>query len=127
MNTQRMYYSGCSTPVISEKWVKKYNVKLHLREIPIAIQNFNGEVVTEEGSPYTYPITFRYEGHYTDVSLEVAPMDDDCDGTLPSWWIETQLPSNFIGADGPVRFESVYCRTNFTAGNVTRIEIEHDD
>ena len=45
--------SGCSTPVLSSKWARKYDVKFHTRKMPIAIQNFNGELYRKVA--YTFP------------------------------------------------------------------------
>ena len=50
--------SGCSTPVLSSKWARRYDVKFHTREMPIAIQNSTEKLYRKLA--YTLPIPSHF-------------------------------------------------------------------
>lgn len=118
--------SGCSTPVLSSSWATKYNVPSYKRDIPIAIENFAGQIVPEAGRKYTYPLCLQYQEHFTKESFEIAPMDDECEIMLPWWFAEKHIPSNFFSSTDAIVFNSEYCKTNCTELNMQTVPIEYD-
>ena len=79
--------TGYDTLMMSKQWADSHGVPLVTRTEPKIVENFNGERVEGAGWQYTFPVTLRYESHYTKETFEIGPMEDLSDIMLPYWWI----------------------------------------
>jgi hypothetical protein len=97
--------TGCSTPLITNTFVNRWNILCLEHENPIPIRNFTGDLVFGVGLKYTRPVLLRYRKYYTQEVLEMALMEPEVDVFLPFWWIAKHAPQ---GAwDSPkLRFSS---------------------
>ncbi|KAF8241173.1 hypothetical protein K440DRAFT_575346, partial [Wilcoxina mikolae CBS 423.85] len=77
----------CDTPMMSKQWAETNGVLLVTRTEPKSVKNFNGEIVEGVGWQYTFPVTLRYEDHYTKETFEIRRMESATDIMLPYWRI----------------------------------------
>jgi hypothetical protein len=52
---------------------------------PLKVENFSGEVQSNIGRSYTYPLRLQYRNYYSVESFEIGPTDQVCDAILPYW------------------------------------------
>ena len=62
------------------------------RATPKRVEDFAGNPMPEAGEYYTHPLLGQHRHHFTRETFEVAPMPDDYDVILPSWWIRQHKP-----------------------------------
>jgi hypothetical protein len=65
----------------------------------------------EIGLAYTYPVRLQYRKPFSVESFEIGPTDNECDASLPFWWIVKLPLSNLLSNPYNIRF--VHCQ-NYT-------------
>jgi hypothetical protein len=104
-----LLYSGCTTPIISEKWIEEHDVPFVTRKGQKEIQNFTGETVQDCGWFYTFPMTCKHGDHYSKETFKIGPVEAICDLMLPYLWIVKHEAKGFADG-GNISFESEECK-----------------
>ena len=114
--------------MMSKQWAMANGVPLVTRTEPKSVENFNGEIVEGAGWQYTFPVTLRYENHYTKETFEIRPMESATDIMLPYWWIVKHGALRGITEEGDkLQFTSKHCHQHCTKAVVSSFSIEYDD
>src|ERR1700731_1136524 len=120
--------TGCDTPMMSKQWADSHGVPLVTRTEPKIVENFNGERVEGAGWQYTFPVTVRYESHYTKETFKIGPMEDSSDIMLPYWWIVKHgALSGVTEENNKLQFMSKHCHQHCTKAAVSSFSIVYDD
>jgi len=120
--------TGCDTPMMSKQWADSHCVPLVTETEPKIVESFNGERVEGAGWQYTFPVTLRYESHYTKETFEIGPMEDSSDIMLPYWWIVKHgALSGVTEENDKLQFTSKHCHQHCTKAAVSSFSIEYDD
>jgi hypothetical protein len=114
--------------MMSKQWAESHGVPLVTRTEPKIVENFNGQRVEGAGWQYTFPVTLRYESHYTKETFEIGPMEDSSDVMLPYWWIVKHgALSGVTEENDKLQFTSKHCHQHCTKAAVSSFSIEYDD
>ena len=116
--------SGAQIFTISEAVVKKYGIPCWRRQVPLKLNNFEGESVSGAGWQYTRPLSLRHQQHYDNQAFEVSPMEPSFDMVLPHWYLQVHKPSGFF--DNCPAFDSEWCTMNCTKEKTGQLDIEYD-
>jgi hypothetical protein len=79
--------SGCTTRIVSEKWIEEHNVPFVTSKEQKEIQNFAGGTVEDCGWFFTFTITCHHGDHYSKETFEIGPKEDFRDLMVSNWWI----------------------------------------
>ena len=116
--------SGAQIFTISEAIVKKYGIPCWRRQVPLKLNNFEGESVSGAGWQYTRPLSLRHQQHYDNQAFEVSPMEPSFEMVLPHWYLQVHQPSGFF--DNCPTFDSEWCTMNCTKEKTGQLDIEYD-
>lgn len=108
---------GASGPVMSEDLVKRWNIPHTVRTIPKPLEAFNTTINLDSGKTYSKEVVLRHQAeHFSRISFEISPLDQECDILLPYWWLQQHQPDHLWDPDTTkVAFTSDYCRQNCTS------------
>ena len=119
---------GANVPVVSQALVEVYKIPGFLRSHACGIATFDGQLSNSNaGRAYTQSCTLRVGAHHTRETFEIAPLQDDLDILLPSWWI-IMHPTQYVltGKESDLKFDSPKCK-NCTAKAVSEFTVEYDE
>ena len=138
--------TGSTIPLLSLKWAGPLTMPIARRATPKRVEDFAGNPVPGAGEYFTYPLLVQHRHHYTRETFEVAPMADDYDAILPSWWIRRHRPDeNYdehervhdkasdrgngraIKAKPKDLFSSSYCKKHCTKQACAEFSLEWDE
>ncbi|KAK4182057.1 hypothetical protein QBC35DRAFT_510663, partial [Podospora australis] len=106
---------GAQVPVLSQHIAIQLNIPRWKHEEPLSLQAWDGSTA-EGGVEYGGPVMLRHkEDHFTKLSLELAPLDDEVDVLLPYWWLQQHRPEGFFDGPNHVTFGSTYCKEHCTS------------
>ena len=78
-----------SVPVLSDKVVQHLKIPPVCRKNARILSSWNSEVSKNVGLLYTPELILRHQDdHFSRISLEISPLDNECDMILPYWWLQ---------------------------------------
>jgi len=75
--------SGAQIFTILEAIVRKYGILCWRRQVPLKLNNFEGESDSRAGWQYTRPLCMCHQQHYDNQAFEVSAMEPSFDILLP--------------------------------------------
>ncbi|KAK4182196.1 hypothetical protein QBC35DRAFT_510439 [Podospora australis] len=106
---------GAQVPVLSQHIATQLNIPRWKHKEPLSLQAWDSSAA-EGGVEYGGPVVLRHrEDHFTKLSLELAPLDDEVDVLLPYWWLQQHRPEGFFDGPNHVTFGSTYCKKHCTS------------
>lgn len=107
---------GSQLPAFSETKARGLGLPIWNHDEPRVIRTFTGGTTTA-GHHYVGPVILRHqEDHFTSLTFELTPMDDECDAILPYWWLQEHQPEGFFDKDPTkITFSAFKCRLNCTS------------
>jgi hypothetical protein len=116
---------GAEVPAVSLPLVQRLGIPRWTHPVPRVFRAWDGSE-TGQGLEYAGPVVLRHgEDHFTSLSLELSPLDEEVDVILPYWWLQRHQPQGFFQGPKFVTFKSDYCRQHCTSltelGKVGRI------
>jgi len=108
---------GATVPVLSDKVVEALHIPTIRRKEPRLLSSWNSEVSKDAGALHTPELILRHQSdHFSRISFEISPLDDECDMIIPHWWLQQHRPSSFWDQDSnKIDFKSAFCRENCTS------------
>ena len=123
-----MLDSGAKVPVVSQALVEIYKIPGVLRSHACGIATFDGQLSKSNAmQAYTQLCTLRVGVHHMRETFEIAPLLDDHDILLPSWWI-IMHPTQYVltGKESDLKFDRPKCK-NCTAKAGSEFTGEYDE
>jgi len=76
---QALLDTGCSIALISKETVERLGLEKLKHKQTRGIESYTGENVKGAGQFYTKPMTLQHRKHYSTMSFEISPMEQNID------------------------------------------------
>ena len=118
--------TGCSVPLVSQRFAHKENLPRRRRSEPTPLRNCSGEEVRGSGEEVTESLTLQHRRSFSREIFEITPLEPEVDLFLPYWWVARHPPQ---GAwDSPeMRFSSAQCIKSCTRFEVDDFSLSLDE
>jgi hypothetical protein len=92
-----MFDTSAAIPIISSKFMAKYNLPMITCDIPLSINRVDGCLLLGVGEAFTYSLLLRYKQCYMRETFDIMPLEAEIDIILPYWWMAKHQPNKFWG------------------------------